>query len=635
MRSANYRPDIDGLRALAVVAVLGFHLTPELLSGGFVGVDVFFVISGYLITGIIISDLSKSRFTFRNFFMRRVRRITPVLLTVTAASVLPAYWLLKPEDMADFAKSVLAQPLALQNIHFLVEGEYFRRSETKPLLHTWSLGVEEQFYLLWPFFLSLLSRRAHRFRELWITALIVVSFLFALACQFISPKVAFFTLPARAWQLGTGGLLCLLTTRSWLPVLGQRSQSILRIVAIIALTTCFAWLDGAKPWPDARAWIPVLATVAIIVAGAAQPEQSILAQPVLVALGKRSYSLYLWHWPIIVYARYLGLDPSSPAVGAAVLALSLTLTEASYRWVENPIRLKRALATDLKLITAAGAAVAILVLPAGVAVATQGASFRYRGLERTLLTGPFNSRTDRCGTLFRMVNPRGIACPLHETPTSERRILLWGNSHAAMWSVLFETLARERDASAYLSARNCPPIPSSTFCDQVIEPTFDYIGQNDFTDVVIAFTWYNSVEYPDEVFDKNMERLALKVAQLGATPWLVLDVPASHHFELTNQLSLARQTPPAFARFPRKDYEARQHGPQFELARRIVERVPQTRILDPSAVFCPGDACVAGQESQAYYRDGGHLTDVGALAAREVMLPVFGGTDARSTLLGL
>ncbi|MEY4911591.1 MAG: hypothetical protein RL761_1254, partial [Pseudomonadota bacterium] len=212
---SSYRPEIDGLRCIAVLSVIFFHINDTWLTGGFVGVDVFFVISGYLITSQIQKDIFSNSFTLKNFYLRRIRRILPPLLVMLLASSAAALAILTPEDIRSFVNSLLAQPLSLQNVVFLSEGEYFIGADTKPLLHTWSLAVEEQFYLFWPLLLLLLRKQPVKARIVIVLLLIVVSFYVNLIQSQTAPKTAFFLIFSRAWELAIGGLAALIELCQW------------------------------------------------------------------------------------------------------------------------------------------------------------------------------------------------------------------------------------------------------------------------------------------------------------------------------------------------------------------------------------------------------------------------------------
>ena len=234
--SLHYRKDIDGLRAIAVLSVIFFHLNPAWASGGFVGVDLFFVISGYLITGQIRKDLADNVFSVKHFYLRRIRRIAPPLLAMLVTVSFAAWLIFKPEDIRSFAYSLVVQPLSLQNFVFLSEGNYFRGSETKALLHTWSLAVEEQFYLFWPLLLLLLKRWTFKPLLAVICVIVAVSFYLSVTMTVSAPNAAFYLIITRAWELGLGGLAALIHEHKWQQSrLSARQYEVLSWFSVVAL----------------------------------------------------------------------------------------------------------------------------------------------------------------------------------------------------------------------------------------------------------------------------------------------------------------------------------------------------------------------------------------------------------------
>ncbi len=615
MRSA-YRPDVDGLRAIAVVAVVLFHLAPNVLCGGFAGVDVFFVVSGFLITRLLISEIDAGTFSMRRFMLRRIRRLAPALLLVCLASASIAFLLLPPGDLSAFGKSLVAQPFALQNIGFLVEGEYFRGSETKPLLHTWSLAVEEQFYIAWPLFLILALRRGRGFTHIGILVLSAGSFGFAYLVENISPKVAFFTLPGRAWELAAGGVLNLL------PSFGQRRKWFSSMAAI-GLLASFVLLKPGMLWPDARTLWPVACTLVLLQEGdgPSGAARRILSHPAAVFVGKRSYSWYLWHWPAIVFCPYAGVDPHRPVVAICLVFGSFVLAHLSFLLVEEPVRRRRALLSRRQLLATVGAGMSLLIAFGIFSLASRGALFRYSGIRRALLAAPFDSADGRCGAWFRIRHPSAAACQLKGSPDSDKRILLWGNSHAETWMQTLEDIAQARKASLYLSAKNCPPVPSDKFCDQALEPMFDFIRSASITDVIVAFTWYTSTTISHEEFERAFLSLTERLTSEGVRLWLVIDVPQAQEF-LPEHL-LAHEGGAKFGEVDRRIFEREQREPQLALAERAKNLSNLVSTIDPTPLFCDHDKCRSGMGEVSWYRDSNHLTQTGAMRGATLFFPVF------------
>ena len=336
----HYRREIDGLRAVAVSSVILFHAGVKPFTGGFVGVDVFFVISGYLITSLIVTEKTAGRFSLLGFYERRARRILPALFCVVAACLPFAYWWLTPSDLAKFSKSAVAVSWFTSNIYFLGEKGYFDPvAELKPLLHTWSLAVEEQFYVLFPPMLMLIWRFARR-RLIWVmSALALASLVFAQWAAIWKPDLAFYILPTRAWELLIGAILAIyLAEHKNSPAATPLSQMMSGLGLALILYAVLA-LNRNTPDPGVYFLIPTLG-VALIIAFARPGTvvSAILGSKPFVGIGLISYSAYLWHWPLFTFARYR--SPSEPPIAIFVIFIAATfiLAYVSWRFVEQPFR---------------------------------------------------------------------------------------------------------------------------------------------------------------------------------------------------------------------------------------------------------------------------------------------------------
>jgi peptidoglycan/LPS O-acetylase OafA/YrhL len=339
--SIAYRPDIDGLRAFAVLSVLVFHAFPDLLPGGFVGVDVFFVISGYLISGIMFRELSEGRFNFSSFYARRVKRIFPALILVLAVSFAVGWSLLFDDELKQLGDHLMRAAAFLSNFALLKESGYFdNAAETKPLLHLWSLAIEEQFYLLWPVVVWGLWRIRSR-RGLLMLLLWAASLSWNLIEARHHPARDFYSPLTRFWELLSGALLAYWThTRgadrlpAWTGTDASRG-----ILGMLALLASLALIDPSRAFPGAWALLPVLgATLTISASGHSWWNHRILSHRWTVWIGVISYPLYLWHWPILSYLRIV--EGGTPAAGlrAAGMAASVALAIATYAWIEKPLR---------------------------------------------------------------------------------------------------------------------------------------------------------------------------------------------------------------------------------------------------------------------------------------------------------
>ncbi len=340
-QNLKYRPDIDGLRAVAVLPVVFYHAGIELFSGGFVGVDVFFVISGYLITSIIAGEIDAGGFRFRNFYERRARRLFPALFTVLGFTCIATPFLLMPEELEDFGQSVATTALFTSNFLFFSEAGYFAGpAEAKPLLHTWSLAIEEQYYLLFPGLLILIREYASRRYVGWIMALFAASLAISIWSVAYAPDAAFYLLPSRTWELLLGSLLALTSFRiehRWGRELGSLAGIALIAIAIFGFSSETAF-------PGAAALLPCVGTALIIACGACGPQSELTVVTRLLSLravvfcGLISYSLYLWHWPILVLAKHYLLRPLDATETALLIAAAIGVSILSWRFVEKPFR---------------------------------------------------------------------------------------------------------------------------------------------------------------------------------------------------------------------------------------------------------------------------------------------------------
>lgn len=339
--SSRYSPSIDGLRAVAVLLVLGVHLFPEWVKGGFVGVDIFFVISGYLISGLLFKDLAQDHFSLRHFYARRIRRIFPALSTVLLACLGIGWFLLPPQEYQELGKHVAGGAGFIANLLLWQESGYFDGvAKTKILLHLWSLGIEEQFYIFWPLLLFV-TRKGRRRIPLTLGAVIVFSFVFNVVWIHKDSVATFYAPLTRVWELALGGFL------AWSLRYDQggphpKRQAWCQIFGLVLLSAAVALLDEKSLFPGWWALLPTLGAMAIIAAGdGAWFNRWVLSNPLAVGIGVISYPLYLWHWPLLVFARQSQLDITSPRVRLSLVGASFVLATLTYFLVEKPIRFGR------------------------------------------------------------------------------------------------------------------------------------------------------------------------------------------------------------------------------------------------------------------------------------------------------
>ena len=362
-----YRRDVDGLRAVAVLPVVLYHAGFNGPSGGFIGVDVFFVISGFLITSIVAREITEGRFSLISFYERRARRILPALTGVILASFAVGWFVLLPIEMKNLGQSAFATAFFLSNVYFTLKLDYFAQAaEFAPLLHTWSLAVEEQFYLFFPPLLMLVFWRRW-WRPLWVvTGLSLLSFTAAVVVLPSKPDWVFYLIPFRAWELGAGAMLALVSLR---PPQGRMAREVLAVAGLFAILVPVFTLDAATPFPAAAALPPVVGATLLIwigTQGGGSMVSALLSRRALVWTGLISYSLYLWHWPILAFLRIvLGTAVLPMPIAITAVAASIALAWLSYRFVERPFRVHTSRGFGRRSIFAVSALSLATVITAG------------------------------------------------------------------------------------------------------------------------------------------------------------------------------------------------------------------------------------------------------------------------------
>lgn len=447
---ANYRRDIDGLRAISVLIVLVFHAFPEWLPGGFIGVDVFFVISGFLITGIIVNDIEANRFTILSFYNRRIRRIFPALIVTLTSALIGGWILLSNEEYQQLAWHVLASGFFFQNITLFSEAGYFDVvADYKPLLHLWSLSVEEQFYVAYPLLLLLLARsRALLF---WIGLLALISFA---ACMFQTYIVgeaanAFFLPQYRFWELLAGALVQIKMRST-----GKIASPYLSLIGVLLLSIGVCCTSRFIPFPSLITLLPVVGAMCVL-AGDSKSAFSarILGSSILVALGLISYPLYLFHWPLFSFARIVTAQEPSASLKLGLIALSVALATVTYLLIERPLRFAK---TRSKSKWGDWRVGIILI---GMALAIGGGYYVYRS--NGVASRAIGSNLDRhmrdritvgieiekrykhrsCDREPLLDRAALSGCLMYGPDDASETIVVWGDSHAEAWSSVFFDIA--------------------------------------------------------------------------------------------------------------------------------------------------------------------------------------------------
>ena len=494
----DYRPDIDGMRAIAVLAVIFFHARLG-LSGGYIGVDIFFVISGYLITGIILKDIEHGIFSLKAFWERRVRRIFPVLFVVVVCTVIAGWFILLPTDFLNLGKSVAAQAVFGGNFFFWWTSGYFDDSAVnKPLLHTWSLAVEEQYYLIVPLLVlfRLTSSRRTLFKAL--SVITVLSLGLSIYLTWRAPSAAFYLLPTRAWELSTGGLLAVLPDFGILPVI----QRIIGWGGAFAILASFLFFSDKTPFPGSAALLPALGAAAMIWANSTSSKQILLRQLLsirpLVFIGKISYSLYLWHWPVLIYAEYWALDPLRWYFRILAMLASVILAVLSYRLVETPFRTRRVMPKRRPLFICGLVTLGCYLCLGTVVQLLHGAPSRFPASARIFASGkddfPFKIQSNL------EQSRRGEFAMVGESSRSQIFCMVWGDSHAMAVVPTIGHLAqilnsRVAVATHYATApilgiSERSEISMMDDCNAWAEAIIAYIKRNHVANVLLVARWH-------------------------------------------------------------------------------------------------------------------------------------------------
>ena len=488
----SYRPDIDGLRAIAVLSVISFHLVHRLFPGGFLGVDIFFVISGYLITSILWREVVDGRFSIARFYDRRVRRIMPALLVVLGCATVGAIALLLPADLIGYARSLIATLLFMANIYFWRDTDYFARlAEQKPLLHMWSLGVEEQFYILFPLVLFLLRKVPNRVVVAVLGGIAAVSFAgnaFAVYVGGDSP--AFFLLPTRAWELSVGALLALLpragsgkgTGESLLGLLGVA----LVMLAIALPLTLLPTLPVATP--------AVIGSALIIWAGhgGAGAASRLLGFRPLVFVGLISYSLYLWHWPLIVFARYYLVRELSWREDLLLVPLMIGIAAASWQFIERPFR---GSAVPIVTVRAAAVSASLVLSVIGVVIlAAHGFPQRLNAAAAALNEAVGTNYRCAIGDYLSLGTSRACTLNLPSRESRDAQVVLLGNSHMQMYAPVWRRILVERGQQGLLvPANGCLPTTVANITVECISVArrnlAEILNLPGVTTVVVGLNW--------------------------------------------------------------------------------------------------------------------------------------------------
>lgn len=660
-----YRPEIDGLRAIAVSAVVLYHFGVPGLGGGFVGVDVFFVISGFLIGGILWSELdSTAHIDLRQFFLRRIRRLAPAFFAMAAICTLVAYFVLLPFEFREFGKTLIAATVWLSNVQFFREAGYFDvASESKLLLHTWSLAVEEQFYVALPLLLLLLRKNSKR---VTITLLAAVWCASLASCVWLtahSPTATFFLFPFRAWEMLSGVLLAIWCKES---AHGWRHGPTLSWLGLALVLSALVLVRPGAQFPGWQALWPVAGSVMLLLNGRdCNPVNRLLSTRVPVFIGLISYSLYLWHWPVFTLSTYWRGGYQGPMETAFWMAVALLLAVAAWALVERPSRRHlsdRTLALGFVLLC-----VASLIAGAG-AYLSNGAPGRFKPPARTHVDASTSFYIDWTRCRVETSGPlRGLNVCAAGPSTGKPEVLFWGDSHLRALMGGINRAAEEAGTPALIVWHaGCPPLFGVSKQESAATPAQD---QQCLTDtqrlrqalpdmphlkrIVMIGRWsYYATGSGVGVDAHNRISLAATPGDglgdrsqqaLYESAWGITVKELSSHFDEIHVLrqvpEMPRYTAKEFARrmvhgrIDPQEIEAALHVEAGELQARVagseqpLQQLAATRsirLIDSWPLLC-GTRCEVVHDGLSYYFDNNHLNNAGADALRGLWRPVLTG----------
>jgi len=638
---ASYRPDVDGLRAVAVLSVILYHSGLKAMPGGYVGVDIFFVISGFVITSAIRPDLIAGTFSTRDFYERRIRRIFPPLFAMIAICLVIGWFVMMPDDFKRLGQSSVANAVFLSNFYFLKDSGYFgATAAAKPLLHTWSLAVEEQFYLLLPLYPLLLKRWSER-AMLWLTVgICAASLLLSILVTPYEQNLSFFLLPTRAWELLVGVLLA----QGLIPAPRKSFDEWARALAGIGLIAFSVVFFSEKTvFPGWAAIPPVLGSALIISAGmrvGGGRANAWLASRPMVFIGKISYPLYLWHFPLLGFAGYLSLSGLGLSQAVAVNVLIFACAAASWQLIERPIRERRVLAGQRALFLFGFFCVTATLL-AGLAIHfKRGMESRFDGDQLKIVRGMTDRMADRdrCMNLTNQQIASGDWCRLGaDGSAGVPNIAIWGDSHGEALAPGIADVATRAGRQVMFAGhhgcaigvhfqdtgwdgRDCAAFSKATLDFLVASPTI--------RQVVLVSRWVPLREAPSAGNQQGMSAaasLAQVVAQLtaaGKHVWLVGPVP--------DVRTLVPRALYLKSMGLEQDFELRPSVDAFHTAQirtlavlRDLARRPGVSLVYPHEVLCLEGWCQVERDGWPLYFDDNHLTTHGAKLVAKILEPLF------------
>ncbi len=613
-----YRKEVDGLRALAVLPVILFHAGFASFSGGFVGVDIFFVISGYLITTIVISELSNDKFSLVKFYERRARRVLPALFFVMTFSTIFSWFWLLPSDLKDFSQSLVAVSVFASNILFWRESGYFEvAAELKPLLHTWSLAVEEQFYIFFPLFLMVAWRFGKLFILIALTIVFAVSLVLAQWASTESPGAGFYLLPTRGWELLVGAFSAFFLSRNRALNFSMFQRELAGWLGVsLILYSVFAF-DKETPFPSFYALVPTVGTALIIIfTNTETVVGKFVGNRLFVGVGLISYSAYLWHQPLFAFARHRNITEPSELVFLVLSVISLILAYFSWRYIEAPFRNK--LKFSRKKIFSLSLMISFIFISLGLLGHYFSGFGEARFSEQQMNVINSVSRSPKREDCHFPQDESALSRDACTFVSDNVSVAVMGNSHATELAYSLAKLFSKYGVGVvqhtisgcrhnYLVADDAQPV-----CAKWHNKVFNEIS-NDSAIKNVILSYRNEQYLNDKVYRDSLIGLATDLVGSGKNVVLVLQAP----------LPLVHINQHLSSNMPdlSKPMKSRKKDDWLNLYRYSEELInglpPEVSVIAPSDIFCDSNYCYVAKNGQAFFFDDNHMSVYGSRLVAE------------------
>lgn len=648
-----YRPDVDGLRAIAILSVIGFHAFPGYMEGGFVGVDIFFVISGFLISGLIFKELEQGNFRFANFYARRIKRIFPALILVLSTCLVLGWFVLLSDEYKQLGKHIVAGTAFISNFALRDESGYFdTAAELKPLLHLWSLGIEEQFYIVWPPLLLFAYRRGLKL-ILLIILIAVASFALNIGIIEMDPIAAFYLPETRFWELMTGGILAYITLYKKdefdtllnrnifrAPKYSTAFHNVIAVFGGLLVTVAIVGLSKEKPFPGWWGLLPTIGTFLLIFPGQKTwLNGKILSNPLLVFVGLISYPLYLWHWPLLSFAIIIESGNPTREIVLGAVGLSFVLAWLTYQFIEKPIRSKKSNSSSIVLFF-----VAVLVGISGLYLlfgTIQPRSISFKTIQPSSISLDLEK-------IIRAAGDWGFPGPnlkpfqfqgrtFLQEGQGAQKVLFVGDSDIEQYWPRIDKLISERPTETksviFATVHVCPPVPNvkqkdHARCNGFVEKVYAFAENPSVDTVVIGANWlhyFNSSLYifEEKGFSGNLsigseasnraykalESMIVGLRQQGKKVYLVLNIPVGKENDPKTmiQRSLLKGGFHVNVRNINRDQFVAASEPVISKLKEVAHRSGAI-ILDPIDFLCDSLICPSlTKDGEPIYRDGSHI----------------------------